>query len=101
MSAFKSINRVSVYAAAKLEQEIIAYAVQLGATGYTATDARGQGKHGAVEQPASGVSHVKIEFLVKSDVAEKLVLHLASGPYEDQAVSACMETVLVAAGETF
>jgi nitrogen regulatory protein P-II 2 len=101
MSAFKSVNRVSVYAAATLEHEIIDFAMKAGASVYTVMDARGQGKHGTVDVPFSGFSHVKIEFLVKPEVAEKLVLHLAGSPYDRQAVSACMETVLVAAGETF
>lgn len=75
MSAFKTISRVTVYADGALEQHLIEQFLKIGVTGYTVLECRGKGKHELEYDPFQGVARVRIEMLVVSALAEKLIVY--------------------------
>jgi hypothetical protein len=101
MSELQTIRRVTVYADSALEPLVIAQAMKLGSRGYSAMTCRGKGKHEILEEPLTGVSIVRIEFLVKPEVGEKIMEYFSLPQFRRRAVAACMETVQVPPGEDF
>lgn len=97
----QTIRRVTVYADAALERELIDAFMQLGSNGYSITECRGKGEHELVEDPFLGLSRIRIELIVQPAVAEKIIQHLSIDAYRSYALAACMETVQVAANERF
>lgn len=101
MIELQTIRRVTVYADAALESFIIQHALAVGARGYSAAECRGKGKHEILADPRTGASVVRIEFLVRPEVGEKIMYYLSSPEFRRRAVAACMESVQVPAGEEF
>ncbi len=62
---------------------------------------RGKGKHEVMEDPRTGVSLVRIEFLVKPEVGDKIMEYHSDPGFRRRAVAACMETVQVPASDPF
>ena len=69
-----SLRLVSIIIEAILEDRLVRDLKRLGATGYTRSDVRGEGRR-AVRDPWEG-NNVKIETLVNAEVAERIVAHL-------------------------
>jgi hypothetical protein len=96
-----TIRRVTVYAAASLEQNLIPHFLSLGATGYTVTPCRGKGEHKVLDDPMVSTSHVRIELIVQPPVADKIMMFLHADYLKSQAVAACVEDVRVPADERY
>jgi hypothetical protein len=75
--------------------------MKLGSKGYSVTTCRGKGKHEVLEDPMTGVSLVRIEFLVQPEVGDKIMQYLSRPELRRRAVAGCMETVQVPAAEEF
>jgi hypothetical protein len=92
---------VSPYADAVLESILIEQALNLGAKGYSATNCRGKGKHEVLEDPLTGISRVRLEFIVRPEVADKIMDYLTLPEFRRRAVAACVEVVQVPASDEF
>ena len=69
-----SLRLVTIIIEAVLEDRLVRDLKQLGASGYTRSDVRGEGRR-QVRDPWEG-NNVKIEALVSPEVAERIVAHL-------------------------
>ncbi|MFO0954065.1 MAG: hypothetical protein U0835_23500 [Isosphaeraceae bacterium] len=96
-----TIRRVTVYATAALEQNLISHFLSLGANGYSVTPCRGKGEHAVLSDPMTPSSQVRIELIVQPAVADKILMYLQADYLRNQAVAACVEDVRVAATERF
>lgn len=76
---------VTVVAENLLERELIEAFERLGAQGHTITDARGEGSRGVRASTWEG-ANVKIETIVTSDVADRIVDHVADRYFAHHAV---------------
>jgi nitrogen regulatory protein PII len=101
MSVMQTIRRVTVYADGSLEARLLKQFLALGSTGYTVLDCRGKGEHDTVDDPFSQTKRVKIELLVRPEVADKIVDHLEAGHYQRRAVSVYVQSVEVPAVERY
>jgi Nitrogen regulatory protein P-II len=101
MSELQTIRRVTVYADGVLESILVEQAMKLGSKGYTVMNCRGKGKHEILDDPLTGVSSVRIEFLVRPEVADKIMQYIDLPQFRLRAVAASMETVQVPASEEF
>lgn len=94
------LKRVTIIAEAVLEERLLDDLRELGARGYTITEARGEGTRGVRASEWEGKS-VKIETLVSPEVAERLLERLAARYFEHYAVVGYLETVEVVRGSRF
>ena len=79
MIEYTTIRRVTVYAAARMEEELVAHFLKMGSTGYTVTECRGKGEHPVVDDPLGpNTSHVRIELLVTPQVADAIMAYFVS-----------------------
>jgi hypothetical protein len=101
MSALKTARRVTVYADAALESALIEVAMSLGSKGHSASPCRGKGKHDLPGDARTDCALVRLEFLVKPEVGEKIMQHLSQPQYWRRAVAACMEEVSVLESDDF
>jgi Nitrogen regulatory protein P-II len=101
MNALQTIRRVTVYADAALESIVIEIARRLGSKGYSATACRGKGKHEVLEDPGTGATLVRLEFLVQPAVGEKILQYLDCPEFRRRAIAACMEEVSVVGSDDF
>lgn len=85
---------VTIVAEPVLEARIAAELRQLGATGWTVTDARGEGSRGSHAGELPGV-RVRFEAVVSATVAQRIVDHLAVAYFHDYAVIAYLTDVAV------
>lgn len=69
-----------------LEQEVCEVLEDLGAAGYTVTNARGKGGRGVRDAGWSTSSNVRIEVVCSDDVAERIAKHLRQKYYDDYAM---------------
>lgn len=77
---------VTIVTEAILEQEICALLKQLGASGYTVTDARGAGSRGIRSAGWQSSSNVRIEVICNTEVAQKISLEVQDRYYENYAM---------------
>lgn len=102
MAELQTIRRVTVYAAGRMENELLAQFLKLGSTGYTVVACRGKGEHPVVDDPfGPGTSHVRIELLVQPEVADKVMRYIEQYHSRNSSIAACVETVQVAKSEHF
>ena len=102
MIEYTTIRRVTVYAAARMEEELNAKFLKLGSTGYTVTECRGKGEHPVVDDPLGpSSSHVRIELLVRPEVADKIMEYLISYHLKNPSIAACVDSVDVPKGERY
>lgn len=94
------LKRVTIIAEAVLEERIVREVKQLGARGYTITQARGQGSRGVRASEWEG-QNIKLESLVSPAVADAVLTHLAEHYFEHYAVVAYVEHVEVVRGEKY
>ena len=84
-----------------LEVELCEVLEQLGATGYTVTNARGSGNRGIRDAGWSSSSNVRIEVVCKQEVAERIARHLRDNYYNDYAMILFESDVRVLRPEKF
>jgi hypothetical protein len=101
MTELFPIRRITVYAAQALEKPLIEQFLKLGSKGYTVTEARGEGAHRSLEDPFAKSTHVRIELLVREEVADKIMHYIAGLNKQNRAVVACVESVSVVAPDHF
>ena len=102
MIEYTTIRRVTVYAAARMEQELVAQFLKMGSTGYTVTECRGKGEHPVVDDPLGpSTSHVRIELLVTPEVANKVMAYFVSYHHRNPSIAACVESVDVPKSERY
>lgn len=95
-----TLKRVTVITEAVLEQRLVREVKQLGAKGYTLTEARGEGVRGI---RAGGVEgrNLRLEVIVSAAVADRILTHLAEHYFADYAMVATVENVEVVRGEKY
>ena len=92
---------VTIVTEAILEVELCEVLEQLGATGYTVTNARGSGTRGIRDAGCSSSSNVRIAVVCKQGVAERIARHLRDNYYNDYAMILFESDVRVLRPEKF
>ena len=92
---------VTIVTEAILEVELCEVLEQLGATGYTVTNARGSGHRGIRDAGWSSNSNVRIEVVCKEEVAQRIARHLREHYYNDYAMILFESDVRVLRPEKF
>lgn len=92
---------VTIVTEAILEVELCEVLEQLGATGYTVTNARGSGSRGIRDAGWSSSGNVRIEVVCKQEVAERIARHLRDNYYNDYAMILFESDVRVLRPEKF
>ena len=77
---------VTIVTEAVLEQEVCESLEELGAVGYTVTNARGKGSRGVRDAGWSTSSNVRVEVVCSDDVAERIAKHLQRKYYDNYAM---------------
>jgi len=83
-----------------LEDRLLRTLTELGATGYTLTQATGRGSRGVRASEWEGPD-TKIEALVSAEVAEAIVDHVADAFFEHYAVIVYVQDAAVVRGEKY
>ncbi|MEX2533200.1 MAG: hypothetical protein WD360_04475 [Nitriliruptoraceae bacterium] len=91
---------LTIVAEAALEQRLIDDLKRLGASGYTASKVRGEGRTGRHLQYLTGPS-VELETIVNDDVAEAILTHVAENYFTHYAIVAWLTPVSVLRPERF
>ncbi|MGC9451641.1 MAG: P-II family nitrogen regulator [Oceanipulchritudo sp.] len=94
------MKRVTVIAESVIQHQLEEDILNLGASGYTSTEADGRGSRGVRASEWEG-KNVKIETVVRPEVAEKLLDHLARHYFEHFAVIAYAHDVEVVRGDKY
>ncbi|ACL24311.1 P-II family nitrogen regulator [Chloroflexus aggregans] len=95
-----TVKLVTIISEAILEERILHDLRKLGARGYTVGEVRGEGTRGVHASEWEGKS-LRIETLVKPEVAEQILQHLAHTYFPHFAVIAYMTDVQVVRGDKF
>lgn len=96
----ESMQLVTIVAEAVLCDELVALLKRLGATGYTVTQARGEGSRGRRTGEVPGANQ-RIETLVGPAVADEILRLLADQYFPNYAVVAWISDVRVARGKKY
>jgi nitrogen regulatory protein P-II 2 len=91
---------VTIIAEPVLEPRLTAELRQLGATGWTIVEGRGEGSRGIHAAEIPGVN-IRVETIVSADVAQRIVSHLATNYFTDYEVIAFVTDVAVVRGEKY
>jgi len=92
---------LTIVTEAVLEDQICKELKELGATGYTVTDARGSGSRGKRDAGWSSVGNVRIEVVCEEAVAERISIMLQRRYYEDYAMIIFVSDVAVLRPDKF
>ncbi len=94
------LKLLTIVAESVLAEQLTTELKALGATGYTLTDARGQGSRHlrAGEQPSE---NVKIESVVSETVAQRTLEHLSKNYFPNYAILAYVAEVHTVRGEKY
>ncbi|MBL8924265.1 MAG: hypothetical protein JNJ54_35780 [Myxococcaceae bacterium] len=94
------LKLVTLVAEPVLEERLTSKLLELGATGFTVTDSRGQGSRGirASTVPGEGV---RIEVVVSADVAAVILQHVKDEYFPSYAVIAWVAEVEVVRGDKY
>jgi hypothetical protein len=84
-----------------LEDQICRELKDLGATGYTVTDARGSGSRGIRDAGWSSAGNVRIEVVCEIAVAERISVTLQKRYYDDYAMIIFVSDVAVLRPDKF
>lgn len=77
---------ITVVTEAVIEAQICRELLDLGATGYTVTEARGSGSRGVRSAGWASSGNIRIEVICTEDVATRIIQHLRTRYYEDYAM---------------
>jgi len=95
-----TLKRVTLVAEGILADRIFEDILRLGATGYTVTEAEGRGSRGVRASDWEG-KNIKVETLVKPEVADKILECLAEKYFKHFAVVAYAHDVEVVRGDKY
>ena len=84
--AFETRKIVTIICESILESPVCNEILELGATGYTVTNARGSGDRGKRGARWHTSSNVRIEVICNAEVAERIKSHMQDKYYENYAV---------------
>jgi nitrogen regulatory protein P-II 2 len=94
------LSIVTIIAEPVLEERLVRELRQLGATGYTITECRGEGSRGVRASDPPGVS-IRVEVAVAPAVADRVLDHLAAAYFPHYAVIAWLSEARVVRGEKY
>jgi nitrogen regulatory protein PII len=77
---------LTIVTEAVLEPDICDTLKEIGAAGYTITNARGSGSRGVRDAGWSSNSNIRVEVICGEDVAERIAEHLRRNYYDDYAM---------------
>jgi len=96
------LKLVTVVGESVIMEDIAEEGIKLGATGYSMSEVIGHGSRSARNVgEAGGAKTLKIEFVVPSDVAVKILTHVSHEYFEHYAVIAWLSDVSVVRGEQY
>ncbi|MCA8998042.1 MAG: SulP family inorganic anion transporter [Planctomycetaceae bacterium] len=97
-----TVKRLTVIADEALEEALERRFIELGATGYTATECRGAGRHDLNNgQDWPGVPRIRIEVIGTTEVTDSLMAYLRTDILPEHQVTACVESVEVVCRDDF
>ena len=91
---------VTITAERVVRDRLLAAIHELGATGHTITDVRGEGTRGAHASTREGAA-VKIETVVPPDVAERIAQHVAERYFAHHSVIVYLQDIEVLRGSKY
>lgn len=97
MNATAQVRLVTIVAEAVLEASILALLKEIGVSGYTAADARGEGSRARRTGEIPG-ENVRIETLVAPETARRLLAEVSQRWFADYAIVAWASDVEVVRG---
>lgn len=80
------IKLLTIYTEAALESQLISDIEELGANGYTITNARGKGSKGSRSAAWEANSNIRIEIICNSTIAQHILEHLQDKYYDHYAM---------------
>lgn len=92
---------VTIVTEASLERRLIQDLENLGARGWTVSDARGKGAEGEREPGWDTVGNIRIEVVCDPPIAERIAAHVSAEYFEDHAIVLYLSDVRVLRGEKF
>ena len=92
---------LTVICEAALEKKLVADLEQLGAPGWTISDARGRGGRGVRSAGWDTEGNIRVEIICTRDVAERIVGHLQARYYANFAMVCYLAQVEVLRAEKF
>lgn len=95
-----TLKLVTIVAERILEDRLLRKILELGAKGYTLTQAAGKGSRGVRASEWEGPD-TKIETLVSQDVAQKIVDYVADSFFEHYAVIVYVQDAAVIRGDKY
>ena len=96
------LKLVTVVGESVIMHDIAKEGLELGASGYTLTDAGGQGSRSARNVIVTGGANTqKVEFVVPMDVAERILTHVSHTYFEHYACIAWLGDVQVVRGQQY
>ena len=96
------LKLVTVVGEAVIMDDVAKEGIELGATGFTMTDAAGQGSRSARNViVTSGAKTQKVEFVVPMEIAEKILTHVSHTYFEHYACIAWLTDVQVVRGQQY
>lgn len=95
-----TLQLVTIVAERLLEERLLRELRDLGARGFTVSDARGEGTRGVRASEWEG-ANVRIETVVSPEVAEALVTHVAEHYFQHFAVIVFSHEVFVVRGDKY
>jgi nitrogen regulatory protein P-II 2 len=94
------LKSVTIIAEAVLQDRLVRQIKELGATGYTLTEVRGEGSRGVRASEWEG-KNIKVQTLVSPEVADRILALLADEYFPHYAVVAYVENVEVVRGDKY
>jgi nitrogen regulatory protein P-II 2 len=91
---------VTIVAEPVLEEQLVRVLKDLGATGYTITEGRGEGSR-ALHATALPGEKIRVEVIVRPDVADRMLQRLADQYFENYSMSAWLTEVAVFRGDKY
>jgi hypothetical protein len=95
MVEWAQVRRVVVIVDTAIESPILEYIMKAGARGYNCVYCFGKGRHEVLEDPFTGRSRVRIEILVREEVAEDIMDFVHEPQFSAYPITAFMDTVEV------
>lgn len=95
-----TLKLVTIVAERILEDQITEEILELGARGFTTTDASGRGSRGVRAHEWEGPD-VKVETVVSPEVADRIMKHVAENYFEFYAVIVFVQDVDVMRGDKY
>jgi nitrogen regulatory protein P-II 2 len=94
------LKKITVIGEGVLQDHLLREFRELGARGYTLTQAEGEGTRG-VRASEWDRKNIRIEMLVSAEVADRILEHVASEYFEHYAVVAYVQDVEVVRGDKY